>query len=354
MRVKICHPYNIYIYYIIHIAPILYITQAVMNALSNTDALFRASNTGDLDSLQALLIAGADVHARGYRGQTALHACVNHGHARCAQALLEAGADVGLRDSGGTTVLITAAQSGRIDCMQTVLAAGANVDERDSAGRTALHATCTLYPECMRLLLDAGADLEVRDNYGLTPLLHSLRWRSHEINPRRLPGAVMLAAYGADLTIDPENAVVVPTFVAAAARERLRALQPVAVAAARDRLRAAPDGEAAAADSDGIPKEVVALLLAEARLTRVKRAHLHFREELVGKLTASKAEGGLDSIEYNTISRAGREIAFRTAVAAIEGGLLAAAEAVEAARLRQEEMVGRCLGPAETIANTRA
>ena len=72
-----------------------------MSALDNTGALFRASNLGDLERLLALLAAGADVHARGYRGWTALHACVNYGHARCVQALLEAGANMGMRGING-------------------------------------------------------------------------------------------------------------------------------------------------------------------------------------------------------------------------------------------------------------
>ena len=319
-----------------------------MNSVSHTDALFRASRIGDLERLQALLAAGADVHVRGYAGQTPLHVCVNSGHARCAQALLEAGADMGRWDNGGSTALITAANSGRRDCLETLLAAGADINERDSAGRTAVHATCRLYPECLRLLLDGGADLEVKDNYGFTPLQFALRWSYGETNPFHLPGAVKLAAYGADLAMNPRDAdAAVPTFVAAAARERLRALHPAAVAAARDRLRAAPDGEAAAADSDG-PKEVAALLLADAKLARVKREHSRFREELVGKLTAARAGGGLASIEYSTISTAGREITFNAAIAAAEGALPAAVEAVEAARLRQDEMVERCLGPAAT------
>jgi len=56
--------------------------------------------------VQQLLAAGADVHARGPNGFTALHrACFVWGNSLTARVLLDAGSDVNARDARGESPL---------------------------------------------------------------------------------------------------------------------------------------------------------------------------------------------------------------------------------------------------------
>jgi len=86
-------------------------------------------------------------------------------------ALLAAGADVHAKDDGGWTALHSAGRSGRAEAVDTLLAAGADVHVKDNGGSTALHAACKA--GCTRAVdaMAAGrADLDATNNDGWEPL----------------------------------------------------------------------------------------------------------------------------------------------------------------------------------------
>ena len=92
--------------------------------------------------LSRLIIAGADVHAKGNDGKTPLHIPRS---VDAINALLAAGADVDAKDNDGLTTLhyVTSAPPSSseeiiVDIMKTLLAAGADVHINDNEGRTPL------------------------------------------------------------------------------------------------------------------------------------------------------------------------------------------------------------------------
>lgn len=88
-----------------------------------------AAHNEDPEVAAVLLAAGADLHARGYEGETPLSQAAGNDNPAVAALLLEAGADVHARGSTGWTVL------------------------HEAVGRTS-------NPAVLAVLLDAGAELE--------------------------------------------------------------------------------------------------------------------------------------------------------------------------------------------------
>jgi ankyrin repeat protein len=70
---------------------------------SNLPALLVAAAHGDVETTRALIAAGADVHARGWIGNTALIYAAQEGHTEIAEMLVEAGADPDASNDYGST-----------------------------------------------------------------------------------------------------------------------------------------------------------------------------------------------------------------------------------------------------------
>lgn len=101
-------------------------------------ALFQASKTGQVRSLERLLAAGAVVDARCLRGHTPfLWACANQKIAAM-DALLGAGANLHARTAHGRNGLMLACIKGRVQAAAHLLSLGIDPHARDTAGDTAL------------------------------------------------------------------------------------------------------------------------------------------------------------------------------------------------------------------------
>ncbi|KAF2135463.1 uncharacterized protein K452DRAFT_239329 [Aplosporella prunicola CBS 121167] len=94
-------------------------------------ALQQAAESGNVDIVNRLLQAGADVNQApaDWAGVTALQAAAIGGFLGIASKLLELGADVNAcgAENDGRTALEGAAEHGRIDMVQLLLNAGADV-----------------------------------------------------------------------------------------------------------------------------------------------------------------------------------------------------------------------------------
>lgn len=99
---------------------------------------------GEVNTVQALLEAGADVHARDSAGGTALHAAAIGGHVDACRVLLEAGSDCNAVDQGTNSplhMLASPTARGRGTELATLLLEwGASVDIKNSEGLTAVSA----------------------------------------------------------------------------------------------------------------------------------------------------------------------------------------------------------------------
>lgn len=128
-------------------------------------ALQAAAGRGNLEAVDFLLRAGADVNAAPAEctGRTALQAAAEQGNLEVVDALLKAGADVNTPpgDSNGRAALQAAAEKGHLGVVNVLLAAGAdaNIAASPFCGRTPLQAAMQKqYPEILNALLKAGAD----------------------------------------------------------------------------------------------------------------------------------------------------------------------------------------------------
>jgi ankyrin repeat protein len=139
--------------------------------MSRDNRLHFAATNGHLESMKALLEAGAHVNDKDEDGGTPLHWAAYKGHGECVTALLGAGADVNINDNYGLTPLHWAAYYGRGECVTALLEAGAYVNAKNNMGKTPLHfAACNRNGECVKTLLKAGAYVNAKDNRGKTPL----------------------------------------------------------------------------------------------------------------------------------------------------------------------------------------
>ncbi len=101
-----------------------------------------ASEEGNLEEVQALINAGADVNARDKGSYSALIRMLggwNSEKIKIFRALLAAGANVNARGSDGTTALMQASCNGdEIEVVRALLASGANVNVVRANGDTPL------------------------------------------------------------------------------------------------------------------------------------------------------------------------------------------------------------------------
>ena len=122
--------------------------------------LLTAIDRGDLQAVDRLIAAGANVRAANREGVTPLAMACLEGHLAIVDRLLKAGADPNERGPNGETPLMFATRNGRVDVIGRLIAARADVNAREALrGTTALMwAAEQRHPEAVKALLAAGAD----------------------------------------------------------------------------------------------------------------------------------------------------------------------------------------------------
>lgn len=141
----------------------------------DTDALYNAVTSDDLELMSDLLEHGADVNAAiGELQRTALHQAAHLNHTSCLKVILRHGAAMSAEDAKGDTPLHLAAWAGHVEALSDLLAHGADVDwlsGRD--GYSSLWCAISAYHiDAARLLLRSGARVSLRSaaGGGLLPL----------------------------------------------------------------------------------------------------------------------------------------------------------------------------------------
>ncbi len=127
-------------------------------------ALSYSTSKGNLEMVQTLLDANADVNAKrlvssGLLGWTALSLAIEENHAPIVLALLAAKADPNvIISSDDKTALMVAVETGNIELVQALLIAKADVNAKTKHGYTALSlARSNNHADIVRLLEQAGA-----------------------------------------------------------------------------------------------------------------------------------------------------------------------------------------------------
>lgn len=133
--------------------------------------LHRAAGEGDVQAIERLVGAGADLEAKDARSMSPLHWAAAQGQAQALVALLSAGANVKARDEDGRSALHYAAMMGHGEATAVLLGAGAHTNARDSGGSLPIHGSIwDREGESCKALIKAGADVNERDGNGLTAL----------------------------------------------------------------------------------------------------------------------------------------------------------------------------------------
>ena len=159
---------------------------------------------GQLDVVQALLAAGANVHCADHCSETPAYAAVEYGHSRVLARILDSGADIESADGLGNTLLHTAARIGNRACALLLIQRGATLCSRNNHGATPLHSAAErvceevslVFPEVPKpgqdtaeqvrcllerkpksvfgLLVTRGADIHARNDRDDTPITEAI------------------------------------------------------------------------------------------------------------------------------------------------------------------------------------
>jgi ankyrin repeat protein/mono/diheme cytochrome c family protein len=137
---------------------------------SGSSALMHAAYAGSVETIEALLDAGADVKASNGRKATALHWAISD--PAKIKLLLMKGADVNAKTVDGRTPLHSAVMLPTgAPVVRLLLEMGADVDARTIIGTTPLFGAAATGAEHTRLLLDKGANPNAVSQTGATPLM---------------------------------------------------------------------------------------------------------------------------------------------------------------------------------------
>jgi beta-lactamase regulating signal transducer with metallopeptidase domain len=125
-----------------------------------SNPLMTAVGMGDLDMVETLIDAGADVNA-SVRGSSPLTLATANGEADIVRRLLDAGADVNGPEGARMTPLSIAAQNGEQEILEMLIEAGADIDAPLPGGDTILMAAVRSGDvDMVRMLIERGADVE--------------------------------------------------------------------------------------------------------------------------------------------------------------------------------------------------
>jgi ankyrin repeat protein len=136
-------------------------------------ALQIAAAVGNMEMVQTLLAAGADVNHASVYG-TPLTFAAFDSRPEIVKLLLEKGATVSAGRPDQITPLMLAARAGQVEVIRELLARGAVTNGADNNGSTALsHAAREGNAEAVAVLLQAGSAVDTADAEGWTPLMHA-------------------------------------------------------------------------------------------------------------------------------------------------------------------------------------
>src|SRR5262247_189414 len=150
---------------------ILILTSAT-SAFAASPSLVDAARRGDADAIRTLLGSkSVDVNAPAADGSTALEWAVRRDDVQMVDALIRAGANVRGANAFGVQPLAIAAEKGNADVLRLLLSAGADPNAGLSEGETALMTAARAGKvDPIKVLLEHGADFSARDGRDQTAL----------------------------------------------------------------------------------------------------------------------------------------------------------------------------------------
>ena len=142
--------------------------------LENTEAgevLLKAAETGNLETIRALLKKGVSLEARDEKGNTALHIAAEYKNEDILTELLSYGMEVDIENDLGESPLIVISAMGHTAMAKTLLKFGANPNLQGYNGTPLSYAISQKQHLMLQLLLDSGANPHHAIHNNLTPLM---------------------------------------------------------------------------------------------------------------------------------------------------------------------------------------
>jgi ankyrin repeat protein len=145
--------------------------------------------SNDAATMKFLVDKGADVDTKDSNGKTPLIYALegsSYNNTAMTKFLVDKGADVNAKDSNGKTPLIYELRKGSYSNTATIkflVDKGANVNTKDSNGKTPLFyalggGSYRGKAATIKLLVDKGADVNAKDSEGTTPLMYAVEYYS--------------------------------------------------------------------------------------------------------------------------------------------------------------------------------
>ena len=162
------------------------------------DALHRAAQSGDLESLKEVLATDIEVDRRDGQGWTALMHAANKGYSLLVELLLGTQADPDVQAPDGATSLFIAALHGHSEVIELLMEAGADITIRGPKGKTATEVARTKY-----------GNLEMAQKRNVGPAVVALlrgRFRDCDVCPEMVvvpAGSFMMGPHNANW--DPQG-----------------------------------------------------------------------------------------------------------------------------------------------------
>eukprot|EP01100_Stratorugosa_tubuloviscum_P002714 TRINITY_DN1645_c0_g1_i2.p1 TRINITY_DN1645_c0_g1~~TRINITY_DN1645_c0_g1_i2.p1 ORF type:complete len:1407 (-),score=647.45 TRINITY_DN1645_c0_g1_i2:5-4201(-) len=143
---------------------------------NSISAIHRAVQHGNIECVQLLISAGAEVNFIDSNSETPLHISVSRADTQITALLLEFGADPTIHDATGATALHKAAKNANLQTAQQILDAGTEVDCQDFQEATPLHYAAKYGAiKVVELFLATQANLNAADSSGASPLHWAVR-----------------------------------------------------------------------------------------------------------------------------------------------------------------------------------
>lgn len=148
---------------------------------TGTTMLMFAARSGNSESVELLIKAGARVYPNNVFGDTALLIATYGGHEKIVDMLLSKGASIGANPKGWTP-LHYAAFAGHPNLAKKFIQPGVNIDRATDNGLTALMvASMNGHIEVVKILLSHKADIQLRDENDKNALAHALARKNTDI-----------------------------------------------------------------------------------------------------------------------------------------------------------------------------
>jgi ankyrin repeat protein len=183
------------------------------NALSgqnrvDTRPIIAAVKADKLEIVKILLAHGADINARNYFQETALHYAAKKGNLNMIIYLIDRGAEINVADTAGNTPLTAVLTYGKtigdqnnLNIIKLLIEKGADLNVKTASGETPLIIAikkCFDKPELPQLLIAKGADVNFKNINGDTPLHISA-------SNNNLKLVLLLIDSGADINVKNNN-----------------------------------------------------------------------------------------------------------------------------------------------------